>query len=177
MTPGRTWETACGSTGRDYHQQNGLPSGNVGVGTDNPSQKLDVAGTINAQGFLLNGQSFTGSGTPQSPLRRGRHSPKTLTLDTAPGKNRTAGGFPDHDGNGVLDTIAFDFSGFQSVGSNITWANAFSLNAQNGVIKFPTRIEAPQLKSVLNVISRGRSGCQRDRGSRSGLPGDPVRGG
>lgn len=35
-----------------------FPSGNVGIGTENPGQKLDVAGTINAQGFLLNGQPF-----------------------------------------------------------------------------------------------------------------------
>ena len=37
-------------------------AGNRGVGTTNPAQKLDVAGTVNAQNYLLNGQPLS-SGT------------------------------------------------------------------------------------------------------------------
>jgi hypothetical protein len=35
--------------------------GNVGIGITNPTTKLQVAGTIDAQGFTVNGQPFTGS--------------------------------------------------------------------------------------------------------------------
>src|SRR3989344_2096540 len=34
--------------------------GRVGIGTTNPTQKMDVAGTVNAQNYLLNGQPFSG---------------------------------------------------------------------------------------------------------------------
>ena len=37
--------------------------GNVGISTTSPSQKLDVAGIVNAQGFYVNGSPFAGGGS------------------------------------------------------------------------------------------------------------------
>src|SRR5262249_39701769 len=34
---------------------------NLGIGKSNPGSKLDVAGTVNATGFTVNGQAFSGS--------------------------------------------------------------------------------------------------------------------
>lgn len=37
-----------------------MPNGDIGVGTTNPTQKLDVAGTVNAQGFTIAGIPISG---------------------------------------------------------------------------------------------------------------------
>ncbi|HEX4925741.1 MAG TPA: tail fiber domain-containing protein, partial [Bdellovibrionales bacterium] len=39
------------------------PNANVGIGTTSPATKLDVAGTINATGFTINGQPLSGGST------------------------------------------------------------------------------------------------------------------
>ncbi len=40
--------------------------GRVGIGTSSPTQRLDVAGVVNAYGFTVNGSAFTGSGNGTS---------------------------------------------------------------------------------------------------------------
>jgi len=40
-------------------------NGYIGIGTSNPSYKLDVNGVVNASGYLINGTLFTGSGGGQ----------------------------------------------------------------------------------------------------------------
>lgn len=52
------------TTGSDTNAISILRSnGNVGIGTDNPGYKLDVAGTINATEFLVDGQPISASGS------------------------------------------------------------------------------------------------------------------
>ena len=46
-------------------------NGNVGIGTDNPTQKLDVSGNVNAQGFCINGNCITSWPTAGTPTVAG----------------------------------------------------------------------------------------------------------
>jgi len=76
------------------------PSGDVGIGTLNPSYRLDVAGAVNATEYYLNGSPFGGLAGPTGPT--GLQGPAGPTGATgAPGADGSAGATGPTGANGL----------------------------------------------------------------------------
>jgi len=111
-------------TGKDKEHVRVTPTGQVGIGTDNPEATLDVAGTIRAQGGIRFADGTVLNSAGKTPTYFSTHSASTATV--GPGMTPSVAGTGTTnrltkwtDANGTLGDSAFsEFNGKIGLGIN-----------------------------------------------------------
>ena len=134
-------------TDNKFHIQN---DGKIGIGTSAPSQELDVSGTINCTGLIVNGTNFSGLSSSSVWTSAGSnisYTAGTVTVGDGSSNKRDFKIFANATGNHVLLDADADTLTSTNVSNVITGGNlTVSYSSGGGAVEFDGQNSNSDLK-------------------------------
>ena len=134
-------------TDNKFHIQN---DGKIGIGTSAPSQELDVSGTINCTGLIVNGTNFSGLSSSSVWTSAGSnisYTAGTVTVGDGSSNKRDFKIFANATGNHVLLDASADTLTSTNVSNVITGGNlTVSYSSGGGAVEFDGQNSNSDLK-------------------------------